>query len=106
MAMCPSRIRRVPGLKPDSIEDPSCIEPAARQARHTQRGSKRSPLRRGAEVWRGGVISGVVRHLTEAQSYEVDPNIALVLLQTGTLNMTKLNCFFFFEAYQLQLAFL
>ncbi|GBM43124.1 hypothetical protein AVEN_148693-1 [Araneus ventricosus] len=31
------------------------------------------------------------RHLTEVQNYEVRPKIALVLLQNGTLKITKLN---------------
>ncbi|GBN34301.1 hypothetical protein AVEN_163358-1 [Araneus ventricosus] len=47
--------RRVPGSKPDSTEDPSCIGPVARQIiRRGERSSRWS----GVEVWRGGASSG------------------------------------------------
>ncbi|GBM92629.1 hypothetical protein AVEN_136210-1 [Araneus ventricosus] len=74
---CRPRGRRVPGSKPDSIVDPSCMGPASREV--IRRGSY---IVRwcGAEVWKGGYqLRCRPRHLISVQNYEVRPKIALAL---------------------------
>ncbi|GBO44340.1 hypothetical protein AVEN_244584-1, partial [Araneus ventricosus] len=51
------RVQRVPGLKPDSTEDPSCIAPVANLIIPMDQMSFRWC---GAEVWRRSASSGVV----------------------------------------------
>ncbi|GBM94100.1 hypothetical protein AVEN_141426-1 [Araneus ventricosus] len=75
--------RRVAGSTPDSTEDPSCIGPIA--CKIIRRTPNVLPL-----VWCGILKRGChLRcrpvHLTEVQNYKVCHNIALVLLQNGTL---------------------
>ncbi|GBM17310.1 hypothetical protein AVEN_237293-1 [Araneus ventricosus] len=48
---------RVTGPKPDSTEDPPCMEPAARSI---IRSGQTPSRRRGVEAWRGGASSVVV----------------------------------------------
>ncbi|GBM78526.1 hypothetical protein AVEN_260452-1 [Araneus ventricosus] len=70
--------RRAPGSKPDSTEDPPCIEPVARYIIR----SCQTPSRWcGVEVWRGrGQLRCRPRHLTAVQNDEVCPKTAPVLL--------------------------
>ncbi|GBM01976.1 hypothetical protein AVEN_269576-1 [Araneus ventricosus] len=72
--------RRVPGLKPNSTEEPPC-----KRVWYTLNpwGPNVLPL-----VWCGSLESGCQLkccpfHLTVVQNYEIRPKIALVLLQTG-----------------------
>ncbi|GBO11513.1 hypothetical protein AVEN_178964-1 [Araneus ventricosus] len=52
------RGRRVPDSKYDSTEDPPCMRPVARQIISSGQTSSRWC---GAEAWRGGASSGVIR---------------------------------------------
>ncbi|GBO08880.1 hypothetical protein AVEN_140990-1 [Araneus ventricosus] len=73
--------RRVPGSKPDSTEDPSCIGPTA-----FTRSGQTSSRWCGAEAWRGGCqLRCRPCPRTAVQNYEVRPKIALALLQNETL---------------------
>ncbi|GBM33775.1 hypothetical protein AVEN_183035-1 [Araneus ventricosus] len=75
--------RRIPGSKPDSAKDLSCV--GRLHAKSYVRGQTFSRWR-GAEVWRGGCqLRHCPRHLPAAQNYEIGPKIALVLLQNSTL---------------------
>ncbi|GBN30770.1 hypothetical protein AVEN_158639-1 [Araneus ventricosus] len=76
--------RRVPGSKPDSTEDPSCIGIAVCEI--IFRGPNILPL-----VWCGSLKWGRQlkcrpRHLTDVQNYEVRLKIDIVFaLEKGTL---------------------
>ncbi|GBO07752.1 hypothetical protein AVEN_101841-1, partial [Araneus ventricosus] len=76
--------RRVPGSKPDSIEDLPCMGPVERQIMRSGQTFSRWC---GVEVWRGGasMSSKSTRRVLVVQNYEVCPKTALVLLRNGTL---------------------
>ncbi|GBL82686.1 hypothetical protein AVEN_263751-1 [Araneus ventricosus] len=84
VARCRPRSPKVPGSKPGSTEDPSCIGPAAHKIIHRE--SNVLPLVWcGVSLERGFQLSCCPRHLTAVQKYEVCPKIALVSLQNATL---------------------
>ncbi|GBO29783.1 hypothetical protein AVEN_93590-1, partial [Araneus ventricosus] len=86
---CRPQNRRVPGLKPYSTEDPSCIVPVAPKSYVDGQTSFRWC---GTEVWRSGYQLGChPRHLTVVQNYEVSPNIALILVLKRDVNVAKLQ---------------
>ncbi|GBO07686.1 hypothetical protein AVEN_21865-1 [Araneus ventricosus] len=80
--------RRVPGSKPDSTEDLSCIGPVARSI--IRRESNVLPLVWCGTLERGFQLRCLPRHLPAVQTDEVRPKIALVLLRNGML-IIKLN---------------
>ncbi|GBL92985.1 hypothetical protein AVEN_54624-1 [Araneus ventricosus] len=71
-----SRLRRVPGSKLDSTEDPPCVW-ACCTLNHTEGWC--GSLERGCRLWCRP------HDLPVVQNYEVRPKTALVLLQSGTL---------------------
>ncbi|GBM57579.1 hypothetical protein AVEN_85446-1 [Araneus ventricosus] len=84
------RGRRVPGSKPDSTEDPSCMW-ACCVINHTQ-GVKRTSRWRGAEDLRRGMPAQMSSSSSNGGSKcEVGPKIALELLQKQVVNIIKLQ---------------
>ncbi|GBN22603.1 hypothetical protein AVEN_243271-1 [Araneus ventricosus] len=103
---CRPRRRRVPGSKPDSVKDPSCIGSIARKLYvrverphagtvptiHIHRLTHGPRVHRNgrALVWCISLEWGCQlrcrpRHLTAVQNDEISPHVALVLLQNGAL---------------------
>ncbi|GBM47105.1 hypothetical protein AVEN_24237-1 [Araneus ventricosus] len=80
---CRPQSRTVPGLRPDSTEDPSCIGPVARYI--IRKGSNVQPLLWFGNLERGCHLRCRPHDLTAVQYEEVHPKMALVLLQNGVL---------------------
>ncbi|GBM67829.1 hypothetical protein AVEN_158129-1 [Araneus ventricosus] len=80
--------RRVPGSKPNYIENPPCVVVRIKSDTVGQMSSRRCD----AEVWREGCQLGCRNsHLTAVQNYEVRPKYSPRVASKRDLNITKLR---------------